>query len=227
MGVCRRLQCRGPALQQQLQARLERAARQVVPGCDANEPVLLVPCAADQLSPNSDERRLALNQHLDTALAAAECLNADPYSRAGLRHEFADRNPAAGEPDQPLAIINACTTCRGHCCSAGENHGLLDERFLAWRLQQDQELTAQNIREEYLRAVPDESVNGSCIFHGPRGCVLTRDERSSTCNDYLCTPLTAVGADEARLAAAVSQQSVRRIGIVTDGDRSEVSAAEA
>lgn len=42
---------------------------------------------------------------------------------------------------------------------------------------------------EYMARIPEESFEYSCIFHGLKGCSLTREQRSSTCNTYLCSSL--------------------------------------
>jgi hypothetical protein len=41
----------------------------------------------------------------------------------------------------------------------------------------------------YGAAIPDDTVEQSCIFHGARGCALPRELRSHTCNDYFCRPV--------------------------------------
>jgi hypothetical protein len=41
----------------------------------------------------------------------------------------------------------------------------------------------------YISQVPHESIEGSCLFHGKKGCTLNRRLRSDICNDYYCSGL--------------------------------------
>ncbi len=49
--------------------------------------------------------------------------------------------------------------------------------------------TPEGIVAEYMARILEESFEHSCIFHGHHGCSLTREQRSVTCNNYLCSSL--------------------------------------
>jgi hypothetical protein len=59
----------------------------------------------------------------------------------------------------------------------------------------------------YADAVPERSVERSCVFHGEQGCALPRELRSHTCNSYFCRPMREwIGqpaATAARLTAVI------------------------
>jgi hypothetical protein len=45
---------------------------------------------------------------------------------------------------------------------------------------------ARAVVQLYVGRVPDLGYEGSCIFHGRRGCTLDRSLRSEVCNAYFC-----------------------------------------
>jgi hypothetical protein len=81
---------------------------------------------------------------------------------------------------------SACTLCRGWCCRNGADDAFLDEPTLARA-----GFAAEAVIQHYLSRVPAKSYDGSCIFHGERGCTLDRSMRSDVCNAYLCGGLHA------------------------------------
>jgi hypothetical protein len=93
-------------------------------------------------------------------------------------------------PEEPL-IDATCATCRGKCCVlGGPSHAFLSSETI-------QQFRARNpghgksaIRQHYIDRLPTRSVEHSCVFHGPRGCVLDRAERADMCNRYHCNPQT-------------------------------------
>jgi hypothetical protein len=83
----------------------------------------------------------------------------------------------------------ACALCRGWCCRNGADDAFLDEPTLARAglTLSDSEAVIQ----QYLSRVPVVAYEGSCIFHGERGCTLDRSMRSDVCNAYFCGGLHA------------------------------------
>jgi hypothetical protein len=132
----------------------------------------------------------------------------DPARRTLFAERLADlMETAAADPDGPTGeraeperpptederlIGAACGSCRGHCCRHGEDHAFLRPATLRRHWRAHPELTPQQVREEYLRRLPDESVAGSCIYHGRGGCALPRAMRSDVCNRYHCEDLEAL-----------------------------------
>jgi len=113
-----------------------------------------------------------------------------------LRHELhgaskGDRGRVVRStvPDaDPATVAAACTACGGHCCRKGGNDGFLDTHDLV-RIAAALRLNRQKLEAAYAAAVADATHKDSCIFHGARGCTLSREMRSRVCNAYYCGPL--------------------------------------
>jgi hypothetical protein len=83
----------------------------------------------------------------------------------------------------------ACMLCRGFCCKGGGEHAYLDERVMARVRQAQPELDARTVMRLYVERVPAIGYEGSCVFHGTKGCTLDRSLRSDVCNSYFCNGL--------------------------------------
>jgi hypothetical protein len=96
--------------------------------------------------------------------------------------------PVRPEPDGMAVEVAraACSLCKGLCCGSGADQAYLDERTIARVRRAKPELDAHGIIRLYAALVPTESYKDSCIFHGPRGCTLSRSMRSDVCNSYFC-----------------------------------------
>ena len=102
--------------------------------------------------------------------------------------------PPAPQPPDPVGfparvVRTACTMCKGWCCKGGGDHGYLDEPTLARVRSERPELTAKAVVQLYIERAPSVAYQGSCIFHGKRGCTLDRSMRSDVCNLYFCSGL--------------------------------------
>jgi hypothetical protein len=51
------------------------------------------------------------------------------------------------------------------------------------------ELDARGVLRLYADRVPAVGYDHSCLFHGERGCTLSRSLRSDVCNSYFCRGL--------------------------------------
>jgi hypothetical protein len=104
---------------------------------------------------------------------------------------------ARPEPEGFAARVarTACALCRGWCCRNGADDAFLDEPTLA---RASTSMSAETVIQSYLDRVPAVVYEGSCIFHGERGCTLDRSMRSDVCNSYFCGGLQAyVKGDDA------------------------------
>lgn len=103
-----------------------------------------------------------------------------------------------------------CGECRGGCCVGGDDHAyVVLETIQRYRLQ-NPDASGDEILDAYLEHAPDESVENSCINHGPGGCSLPRDMRSLTCNQYLCPGVKAWCQDYADNPSVLGSYVVRR-----------------
>jgi hypothetical protein len=143
---------------------------------------VIVPRNDRRLIPTPPERVKNLRQRLAALLTQMRANEPASSVQPGL-DGFATRVATA-----------ACTLCKGWCCKNGDDDGFLDEATLA-RAWPD--MTADAIIHMYVERVPDIGYEGSCIFHGEKGCTLPRHFRSNVCNVYFCGGLHAfIQSDE-------------------------------
>ena len=99
--------------------------------------------------------------------------------------------------ERPLRLVESTQAVAG---IAGEGATLLksnnldDQAFLnvskfteVFAAQPD--AGPEEIVDEYIAKIPTETFLDSCIFHGLHGCGLSKQQRSVTCNRYLCSSL--------------------------------------
>lgn len=144
--------------------------------------------------PSSAKRREALRAHLEQVVAEAYVHRAlvaqgeaEPYARVESETESDAMNAVLGA---------ACAYCGGNCCWSGGDHGYLIDRTIDAYLTEHPASTPNNVVDAYLAHVPDATMAGSCVFHGPEGCGLPRAMRSDTCNMFLCDGLTGLTAEQ-------------------------------
>jgi len=115
--------------------------------------------------------------------AFLEGLFAEVSRPRGKASERRDEKPEA------TRFAEACTVCRGHCCSKGGDDAYLDENAIAQAWARHPRLSKRALMQLYLDAVPKKSFADSCIFHAERGCSLPRSLRAPVSEAYLCGPL--------------------------------------
>ncbi|RVT85791.1 hypothetical protein DXV76_08590 [Rhodobacteraceae bacterium CCMM004] len=114
-------------------------------------------------------------------------------------------NWAAHVPDETPALDAACIACQGDCCLQGAGaKAFLTTQTIDYYRHRHPEATAEEVRAAYLGHLPEESVVGSCVYHGPLGCTLPRQMRAEVCNRWQCrwrlalaARLETVGGDRA------------------------------
>lgn len=129
-----------------------------------------------------DHRREEFSAHLDTIIAKAFDDGAPDIDLSQREREE--------RPEEPL-IDATCATCQGKCCIlGGPSHGFLNAGNVQQFRARHPGATADEIKAHYLGKLPEVSVEHSCVYHGPVGCVLDRTERGDVCNRYHCNPQT-------------------------------------
>lgn len=242
-GVCRKLKCVSQNLtmrKRKAEQNARLARRRVCEAADAqlrtsnalpaevleNSLLMVVPYTDREVEEVSEDRRSAFKQHLETIFLRATQMYEDAQNHIRYR-DFAtySRQSAGG-----WVVDNACATCRGYCCQAGENTGLLNADFILWRLIDEPELSPEAMMQQYLEHLPSESMAGSCIFHSPSGCTMDRSIRAPTCNEFLCDSFAddqqALAEQPNAASVAVAKRdgeaSFRRIGVIDPaGNRTE------
>jgi hypothetical protein len=142
-----------------------------------------VPSNDRVLAPIPIDRLRRLHRHLVSALLASQAV-------PGQRDI-----PSSGKPE-PVGFAArvagaACALCKGSCCGGGDDDAFLSETTMTRVRQAKPELELLEVANLYVQRVPDIGYEGSCIFHGERGCTLDRSLRSDVCNNFFCGPLGA------------------------------------
>ncbi len=153
---------------------------------------VIVPRNTRALMPVAANRVRCLRKHLVKAMREARELKKTDPPPPPQPTGFAARVASA-----------ACGLCKGWCCGKGGNDAFLDDRTLA-RVRRDRpDLDARAVLRHYSDQVPTLAYEGSCIFHGRKGCTLDRTLRSDICNRYHCGGLTAFFKEKLQESARV------------------------
>ena len=142
-----------------------------------------LPSNSQALTRLPQERREAFETHLRAIVAEASESTIDPPDDPPSVRG-AGRNPVS------KLLKRACGVCRGWCCyKAGDQHAYLTpESIQAYRLL-NPGASNDEVVAAYLDWIPEESYEGSCVFHGRHGCGLPESMRSEICGWYLCEAL--------------------------------------
>lgn len=141
-------------------------------------PIGLVPRQTRPMARLPDDRRRAFVDHVRSVVEASFQEEEKPKERSGR---------VATEDAEPDKTSSACAICQGHCCIlGGAANAFLTSQTIDHVRCANPDLTATEIIETYENAVPDESVEDSCIYHGPMGCVNDRAWRADVCNTFQC-----------------------------------------
>lgn len=235
--LCERLECRGPYLQELKRKALEESKRRRLSLAEkalrgtryqaTQLPVVVVPSNDERLVDLSAGRRKQFAQTLQKSIAAAE----NDLSKAAERS--ATQAAEGIRPTVSAFVENACGTCRGACCRNGGTHAFLDRESILRIWKQQPELTAEGLQEIYLGALPEQTYEGSCVFHTEQGCALNREMRGDVCNEFLCEAFLdhpdelQAKPGSASIAIAVDPGgNAKRIAVVGDPAAKPLSAIE-
>ena len=145
-------------------------------------------------------RQAAMVAHLEAIVAESFAgKDGDPVTLTRERIEA---------PEGPFATA-ACSTCKGHCCALGaSNNAFLSAESITQFRRHNPDMDAEQVLDAYVDRLAGETPEGSCVFHGARGCTLDRTQRSDICNRHYCRPMVllmeleaARGADTVALVA--------------------------
>ena len=142
----------------------------------------VVPRQERALVPLPEDRLEAFAAHLDKIIAAA-------FEEGEPELDLSSREK---EEAAELPLIDAtCASCQGKCCFlGGPAHGFLNSGNMQQFRVRNPGVAPEDIKAHYLSKLPEVSVEHSCVYHGPVGCVLDRTERGDVCNRYHCNPQT-------------------------------------
>lgn len=170
----------------------------------------VVPRQRGRLAPLPPVRRTAFMAHLEAIVAQA-------FASAGPEIDL-DRRQLCECPEAPL-LDATCATCRGLCCMlGGASHAFLTVEIIQIHRARNPRASASQIVEHYLSQLPEASVEHSCVYHGPHGCMLERRDRADVCNRYHCNP-------QADIARRFHEISAEAAVIVADDEDTEPAVA--
>ena len=209
----------------------ERLARQQVIRrwpADAAAPTVAVwlePHATPRLVKRKPVETAAFEQHLLAAAALALQGQKPDLGKVEATEaaDILDDLPQSATPaPQPGAL---CAHCAGRCCRIGlASHAFVDAALLERWVERHPGSGVAHALQAYVGALPERHVQGSCLFHGARGCALPRDDRSAVCNRFACDALqqvqqtTAVQPGTAVIASTgVNGRAHRTVFIAPDG----------
>ena len=154
--------------------------------------IAVTPFNGGVLTPIPDERREGLATHLAEVAAEGFAIE-DPHSLS-----WPAQRKAAVLPE-PAVADAACATCQGGCCRpGGPSWGFIGkEEVCRYRIAHP-DATEEDFQQYYLDHLPEETISGSCIFHAVTGCVLSREDRSTLCNTFLCRGVKTMLAERGR-----------------------------
>ena len=149
-----------------------------------------VPHLDRDLAPLPAARQAAFLAHLDAVVDRA-------FDRA-IAEPPPDAVPFARRlqevPDDPPALAATCMACRGYCCLKGAaTHAFLSPESIAFYRHLHPEASAEEVKNAYASRLPEQSIEGSCVYHGARGCVLPRTMRAEICNQWQCSDRLDLG----------------------------------
>ncbi len=147
-------------------------------------PATPIPAQQRKIEPLPAERVALFRTHLETTIAAAFVLESEGAEFHEAEPESSWYPPALSEW---LGAI--CASCEGYCCEAGGDTAFLSTDTIRRIMRREPGISAESIAARYLERLPAESYAGACVFQGPTGCTLPREDRANICNVYLCKGL--------------------------------------
>ncbi|NNE07241.1 MAG: hypothetical protein HKN20_01640 [Gemmatimonadetes bacterium] len=147
-------------------------------------PATPIPAQQRKIAPLPAERAALFRAHLEKTIAEALTLESEGASFHEAEPESSWYAPALGEW---LGAI--CASCEGYCCEAGGDTAFISTDTIRRIIRREPGLTAAAIAARYIERLPAESYEGACVFQGPAGCTLPREDRANICNVYLCKGL--------------------------------------
>ncbi len=177
--------------QELFQRLIQRHSNLLNEGASAETHLLSLPSSSSQIIRLTKERITEYRQHLTTVIINAMVTRDAEDVFLRQNEEKASNVEIRLEQSAELAAQSGhfCTMCKGSCCSAGANDGLIDVRLMRRYLLANPDLSPLEVFNSYLSRLSEEVVDSSCINHSANGCVLSKDMRSDVCNGYFCEPV--------------------------------------
>lgn len=130
--------------------------------------------------------------------------------------ETAGAATAPALPEPPAAVgpagpqeVRLCAQCRGRCCNeGGATHAFITLPQLRRWQRREAGRTLQDAVDFFMTALPPRHTQHSCLYHGPQGCGLAREDRAEICNSHACNSLQ-------QMRGVLSEQPAAAFAVVT------------
>lgn len=153
-----------------------------------------IPSGKSKLTPLSQARIDEYKKHLQKVIDEAfsdppivDFFDQEQTTKAKSTQAALKSNPAVQK-----FISQCCSLCKGGCCTAGNNTGIISLETIKQASAHFNCNNPETLLSMYLEKLPTYSVKDSCINQGPEGCVLPPTMRSATCNGYYCESLKSL-----------------------------------
>lgn len=252
IAVCDRRECRKSLLGTQpasAQRQITSTLRHRVARIAADTPegqrgaVSLLPANTRPLAPVTSAMRERFIDTIRARLAQAATAGRDDRAEEWTEEPSDVESSAAAAATADSLLRLGCAVCAGACCTRGGTHAFLgasDLRRIGSSISDAGANADANadanaganadagaerakaLEELYAAHIPEMHYEGSCVFHGERGCTLPRPMRSLTCNRYLCGGLSTL-----RRAIAETASDTAVVGAATWVRLERVAALDA
>lgn len=150
-----------------------------------------VPYNDNTVVKQTDERRENFLQHLTHLISTLSEVETEDTHCAQVETPLA---PHLGE-----ALAQSCATCRGFCCLQGEHyHAFIQRSTLLRVMENEPELTTDNIVDHYASYIPDEAMQAGCVYQTETGCCLPSEYRANICHEFFCDGLRQYVSENSR-----------------------------
>jgi len=229
--ICARMECRQVAFRRDAETRTRQALDD---NRDQHQQQLIAVrksmAASGTLEAESEEPAIGIVPFLDRKVGPADrdrqaefLSNLRGFAETVLAPDYQSKDTRVGygETDLDAVRLSACTACRGVCCDQGQTHAFFQPGNLEKLVDRDDESSLQKTIALYESYLPEESVEGSCVFHTSSGCALPVEHRSQTCNSFRCPQLRNIETlsrmieGKTLLMAAVLDDELRNVQAIT------------
>jgi len=177
--------------------------------------ILTIPCGGSQSLSCEAERIKNYTNHLKSIINDAQGyvdaseVTYDEHHDAYSKRRVVD-NKFAEKPQLKNISDHLCTMCKGGCCASGKEHAYLSVFSMRRYMDNNPDLTAEDILNLYISHITTESVHNSCINQTTSGCALPRELRSDICNGYYCDPLKTYHKNMMSIDSAKTVLAIQR-----------------
>lgn len=156
--------------------------------------LLAIPSGYSKSVPSMNKRVNKYIEHLNKIVSEAggysnvSEVTYDEHQKAHGKKMLVEQR-FVGNPSLRTISDRLCCMCKGGCCVKGKEHAYISVFTIRRYMDDNPDLSAEDILGCYLPCISSEVIENSCINHTKTGCALPRQLRSDICNGYYCDSL--------------------------------------